>query len=291
MRVTLFLLSALLTAAAANAQTEIYDMEDVSGTWTKANSPYIVLGEAIVPDGQTLTIEPGVEVRFATSEERDYSSDDFEMGILRVFGTLKAVGSQTDPILFTRDGRRGQWGCIHIQSGNKKSLIKWCIVEYSHYIQGLVFDPDDESTDNSTGAISFYGSGGRVENCVIRNSWAAINAKNGASPVIDHCTIVENEYALESNADGPRGTTKIKASNCILHGNENGFFITESDGVSLAYTFVDEGQWDDNIEDGGNNIKKGKDPLFEDMDDENYKLKKKSPCRKKGADRTNMGAY
>jgi hypothetical protein len=35
---------------------------NVSGTWTKANSPYVVTCSLIVPTGQTLTIQPGVEV-------------------------------------------------------------------------------------------------------------------------------------------------------------------------------------------------------------------------------------
>ena len=37
---------------------------DVSGTWTKANSPYNINGEITIPNDSTLTIEPGVEVVF-----------------------------------------------------------------------------------------------------------------------------------------------------------------------------------------------------------------------------------
>jgi hypothetical protein len=290
MRILPLVLFCFLAAAHARAQTEIYDFEDVSGTWTKANSPYLVMGEAIVPNGETLIIEPGVEIRFLTSDNREYNDEGFEMGLLRVYGTLKAEGTEKEPILFTRDGDEGQWGCIHIISMNKKSTLKWCIVEYAHYIREVVDDGSGDY-DNSTGAISFYGSGGRVENCVIRNSWAAINAKNGAQPVVSHCTIVDNEYALESNADGSNGTTRIKVDNCILHFNNNGFFISETDGVSLSYTYVDKDQWDENIEDKGNNIREGMGPQFVDLNKQDYRLKKKSPCRKKGKEGTNMGAY
>ncbi len=35
-----------------------------TGTWTKANSPYRITGVALLPPGETLTIEPGVDVIF-----------------------------------------------------------------------------------------------------------------------------------------------------------------------------------------------------------------------------------
>ena len=37
---------------------------NVSGTWTVANSPYVVTGDIFVQNGESLTIESGVEVRF-----------------------------------------------------------------------------------------------------------------------------------------------------------------------------------------------------------------------------------
>ncbi len=60
-----------------------------SGTWTKANSPYILNGSITVPAGQKLIIQPGVEVR-----SLNYS-DKFE-----VDGILYAVGTITDSIRF-----------------------------------------------------------------------------------------------------------------------------------------------------------------------------------------------
>ena len=33
-----------------------------SGTWTLANSPYNIIGDVTVPAGDSLSIEPGVEV-------------------------------------------------------------------------------------------------------------------------------------------------------------------------------------------------------------------------------------
>lgn len=55
------LLTTLFTSA--NAQTTV-PAGNVSGTWTKAGSPYKIQGEIIVPKGSTLTIQPGTVVEF-----------------------------------------------------------------------------------------------------------------------------------------------------------------------------------------------------------------------------------
>jgi hypothetical protein len=62
--------------------------ENQSGNWTLTNSPYTVVGNITLPDGQTLTIDPGVEIKFA---------DNYQ---LRVQGKLLAQGTDTDHIVF-----------------------------------------------------------------------------------------------------------------------------------------------------------------------------------------------
>ncbi len=75
-----------LPGATANA-TDVSGSQ--SGRWTLAGSPYIVIGDAIIPKGQTLTIEAGVVVKFLGN----YG--------LRVEGTLAAIGRPGDRIVFT----------------------------------------------------------------------------------------------------------------------------------------------------------------------------------------------
>jgi hypothetical protein len=65
---TIVTMVALLLAfpAPAAAATTI-PAGDVSGTWTATNSPYLIDGDITVPAGQTLTIDPGVEVLFQSA--------------------------------------------------------------------------------------------------------------------------------------------------------------------------------------------------------------------------------
>lgn len=71
------------------AQTSVSG--NVQGTWTKANSPYIITTSIAIRAGQTLTIEPGVEVRLSYNPFSGFF----------VQGTLKAEGTVTDSIKFT----------------------------------------------------------------------------------------------------------------------------------------------------------------------------------------------
>ena len=64
---------------------DVYGIEvsgSVSGDWTLPNSPYIVTADATVPDGESLTIQPGVEIKFRTG-----SADLFVDGVLNAMGT------------------------------------------------------------------------------------------------------------------------------------------------------------------------------------------------------------
>ena len=80
--------------------TEICGLIEGAVTLTRADSPYVVLCDAIVAPDATLTIEAGVELHFENSVE------------LRVEGRLQALGSNSERILLTARGDR--WSGVHI---------------------------------------------------------------------------------------------------------------------------------------------------------------------------------
>ena len=89
-----YLLLPILLITGLFAQTEVSG--NISGNWTTTGSPYIVTGNLLLLPEDTLTIDPGVEVRF----DGNYKFD--------VFGTLFAVGTEGDSISFVSNAG-GTW--------------------------------------------------------------------------------------------------------------------------------------------------------------------------------------
>ena len=82
------MLYSFLLANFAFAQTEVEG--EVSGVWDADGSPYIVTDNIIIPEGESLVIEPGVIVSFAGIRDS-----------ILIFGSLDAVGNEEDSIFFS----------------------------------------------------------------------------------------------------------------------------------------------------------------------------------------------
>ncbi len=170
MKAFFYTLLLLLCNVASWSQTIITDNSNVSGTWTYANSPYIIEGRAIILAGQTLTIEPGVEIQFATSTS--FYSNDFEyvygkVGVLHVQGKLIANGTLDSTISFTRFGTTAYWACILFDEyADSNSSITNSIIEYANEISGVTGITSVVSFD---AGISFYKSKAKIQYCEIRN--------------------------------------------------------------------------------------------------------------------------
>ena len=151
--------------------------------WTKAGSPYLIKQPVILHPGVTLTIEPGVMVKFYESS-------------LRVDGTLIARGTEAEKIIFTTNDPAKQWGFIHFTDqsvdasfdpdGNYQSgsILEYCIIEYG----------GGANVDNN-GALRLEAAHPYINQCIIRSSQSwGLNAWNLTSTLkIIHCLVHDNE--------------------------------------------------------------------------------------------------
>jgi len=121
--ISLFIL--LFSHSPSNADTNVGGRISVDTTWTPAGSPYIatstvqVYGTTTTP--VTLTIEPGVVVKFA-------SGAGLQIGDSTNLGALVARGTSASRITFTRSGTSGAWTGITF---NDKTVDSATIIEYA----------------------------------------------------------------------------------------------------------------------------------------------------------------
>ncbi|NOQ25869.1 MAG: hypothetical protein GQ564_10950 [Bacteroidales bacterium] len=182
MRRKLQLLLLLLIPFFAQSQTYIKHNKFVSGKWTVKNSPYIIEGVARILYGETLIIEPGVQIQFNHHHEPDYNKA-YARGSIVVEGTLKAIGSKDSLILFT--GNSIGWGSVYFKNSSKSEMI-YCIVEKSKGIYDL-----DSKENDARAAITIEDCSPKINNISIKNCYIGIYIKGSSFPIISN-SIVQN---------------------------------------------------------------------------------------------------
>ncbi len=180
----------------------------VSGVWTTNNSPYYIDGHLTIENGQTLTIQPGVQV----AVRGPYHFD--------VQGSVKAEGADTNTITFTRSNPLVWWDGFDYDGtlpSNDNSLFDHCVFEYGFaqgggdYNSGGIFaikDYNKLNISNSTfrsnkatlsggGAVALWNADPFISKCVFHNNSAevggAILSYMHSDPVISNCLFYNND--------------------------------------------------------------------------------------------------
>lgn len=104
-------------------------------TWLAAESPYVIRGDIRIRGGVTLTVEPGVEVRFSQKDSLP-DTNGATMTELIVQGALKSVGTANKRIIYTSAESfptKGNWGgIIFIATNEPENMLKYSTVMFAY---------------------------------------------------------------------------------------------------------------------------------------------------------------
>ncbi|MDP8206042.1 MAG: T9SS type A sorting domain-containing protein [Candidatus Electryonea clarkiae] len=118
---------------------------DTSGVLSLEDSPFLVVEDVIIPEGDSLTIEPGCELYFRFIEH-----EDARIGI-DVYGTLIAEGTVDDSIKFLLDSNEaisGGFRGIRFFTNTDTSRYRYVMMNYALY--GAKLDSTSITIENST---------------------------------------------------------------------------------------------------------------------------------------------
>ncbi|MBX5321470.1 MAG: PKD domain-containing protein [Candidatus Bathyarchaeota archaeon] len=167
----------------------------IDTVWSLVDSPFILSGNITVLAGATLTIEPGVEVKFGG------------LFSLVVNGTLFSRGMEEKPIRFTSNKENpeaGDWDSILFNGvGQQPSVLENCLIEYG------------------TNGVTVKGGTLTIQKSIIQ-----FNSKNGIALLGGSITIEQN--TLQSNNEGG---VNISGGNALVQDN---LIVLNGDGVTLT---------------------------------------------------------
>ncbi len=277
--------AALPAADGLDQDTTEIEGGEVTGTWTADGSPYLVKGTITVPDYQSLTIEPGVEVIF----------DGHYQFIVE--GKITAVGTESDLIVFTAVDSVVGWGGLRLVYADPQSRIEYCYFTLGSaegdwpdncggalYMKGMITSVKycqfvNNRAEKWGGAVYLWGGSPEFSHNLFTDNNArddlhyghAVYLGNANELTLNHVTITENEPGEGSALYVAMGTT-LKMTNSILWDSYE--FSYESGDITYNDIY-------DVIADSLNDMGMGnlsQDPRFNDPEARDFTLRLNSPC-------------
>jgi hypothetical protein len=175
----------------------------VSGVWSA--DTVMVLGDITVSPASSLSIEPGVQVRFTGWYK------------FIIMGELRAVGNIMDSILFTRayPTEESKWRGFRFDAASDSSVLEYCRVEYA---RGTEAYPDVRG-----GGIWINHCSPTVRRCRILNNYSHNGNYNGMGAGIclneNSFSLIEQNHILLNLADSGGGISIGWGSNAIVRNN------------------------------------------------------------------------
>lgn len=226
----LFTLCFLLMGLSSTfAQTNVSGGIYSNTAWTAANSPYIVTDTVVVFPNVTLTIEPGVTIKF---------DDNTRLEVRQ--GTLIADGTVSDSIIFTSNSNSpapGSWIDVFLNTISSASF-KYCDFQYAY--RAIHADALQSSAPIT------------IKHTRLANNIHGVYCLDNFNVLVDSCEVIDNTTGLEikngnvynsviSGNDLGFKSYDANADNCVATGNQRGFHFT-------SYSSIKNSTFDSNTE-------------------------------------------
>ena len=218
-----------------NSQGTDVEVLEAEGTWT-AGSTVEVNSHILVPEGKSLTIEPGVTIIFSNSRVGvNHVPIEFT-----VDGNLYCLGTEDQPIRFTvaeelrtyDNTFAGLWGGIVAGATCEEMIIDHTIIEYTggQVIEGSPAAENGYYTagDDAYPQITTNNVDGRyvITNSIIRNGWS-----DGIYMMGGNAIIANNIFS--ANGDDGAEAVNVK-SGCKVDVAGNIMFSPNTNGLKLS---------------------------------------------------------
>ncbi len=210
----------LFSLVSARAETIVNGDITSDTTWNLDGSPFIVSGNVAIQTNVTLTVEPGVEIKFDSSASLD------------VYGTVQCNGTNSQKILFTsnqNDHQPGDWTGIRMWDGSS-GTFQYCVIEYA-----------------STGIYMYQDASSNITHCTFRQNTRGIELRNRFGeipvPIINYCSFLNNtDYNLYLSTEFGWSTTTINAKynwwgSVDLNEISNGIYDYQDNGGMAVVDF------------------------------------------------------
>jgi hypothetical protein len=200
----------LLIQQATYAQTSVSGGIYQNTTWTLAGSPYIVTGSIVVFPGNTLTIEPGVEIKINNQTNTNI--------YIETRGTINCVGTDNLPIK------------IHAMYDTLNPVGWQGFVCTSS--QGGVLNADRFHISNAHTPFGYETPLTNYEytNCKFSHCFQAVTVANSVN--LQNCQFIDNEV-------GVYGWSYFTINNCSFKDNTTSIFAYATAIELTNSTFID----------------------------------------------------
>ena len=229
--------------------TEIREDEDVYGIFSNHQvwkGEIHVIGDVIIEQGASLTIEPGTVVWITANSDAENLNTDWEPhqrnGInmsdlpvdgvesgepfwdepnrisIKIRGILNAVGSPELPIVFTSDGSRPtayDWNTLEIENGE----LSYAIIEYHRMVQGydnVIISHNIVRNSGEQGVGSADNTSPIIEYNYISYAGHELIYLHGGSPIVRYNVLGPNPFGNNGVQTGGIGIAIVGGNPQII---------------------------------------------------------------------------